>query len=59
VSSRDAYLFLNLVEEDAVVAGRLLMDSAAARRRLAVRYCKFADMSYVVMIPEARCRQRD
>jgi hypothetical protein len=28
VSSRDAYLFLNLADETAVVAGRFLSDSA-------------------------------
>jgi len=56
VSSRDAYLFLNLVEEAAVVAGRFLRDSVAARRRLAVRYCIFADTSYVAMIPADAAR---
>jgi len=58
VPSRDAYLFLDLAEEVAVVAGRFLKDSAAARRRLAVRYCIFVGTSYVVIIPETRCRQR-
>jgi hypothetical protein len=59
VYSRDAYLFLNLVEEDAVVARHFLRDSAAARRRLAVRYCIFADMSYVVMILANAARETE
>jgi hypothetical protein len=59
VSSRNAYLFLNLAEEAAVVAGRFLRDPAAARRRFAVRYCIFADMSYVVMIPADAAKEAE
>ncbi len=59
VSSRDAYLFLNLADEAAVVAGRFLRDPAAARRRLAVRCYIFVDTSYVVMIPADAAREAE
>jgi hypothetical protein len=36
-----------------------LRDPAAARRRLAVRYCIFADISYVVMIPADAAREAE
>jgi hypothetical protein len=36
-----------------------LRDPAAARRRLAVKNCIFADMSYVVMIPADAAREAE
>jgi hypothetical protein len=53
VSSRDAYLFLDLADETAVVAGRFLRDPAAASRRQVLH----ADTSYIVMIPADVARE--